>query len=63
MQTHEQGHHRQNLLLKEYLNKYFSPNKIEELVGEFSFSELSRLLGEMDIDFFAQQCNRESWKY
>lgn len=49
----QQDHHRQNLLLKEYLNKYFSPNKIEELVGEFSFSELRRLLGEMDIEFFA----------
>jgi len=31
---------RQNLLLKQYLNKYFSLNKIEELVGEFLFSEL-----------------------
>ncbi len=28
----------QNQLLEEYINKYFSPNKIEELVGEFSFS-------------------------
>jgi len=39
-------HTRQNLLLKLYLNKYFSPNKIEELVGEFSFSELRKLLGK-----------------
>jgi hypothetical protein len=46
----QQDHHRQNLLLKEYLNKYFSPDKIEELVGEFSFSEIRKLLGEMDIE-------------
>ena len=49
----QQDYHRQNILLKEYMNKYFSPSKIEELVGEFSFSELRRLLGEMDIEFFA----------
>lgn len=49
----QDDHHRQNNLLKEYLNKHFSPIKIEELVGEFSFSELRRLLGEMDIEFFA----------
>lgn len=52
-QVNYHEHHRQNLLLKEYLNKYFSLNKIEELVGEFSFSELRRLIGEMDIEFFA----------
>ncbi|AKL96149.1 hypothetical protein CACET_c27040 [Clostridium aceticum] len=44
---------RQNHLLKQYLNKYFSSNKIEKLVREFSFSELRKLLGEMDIEFFA----------
>ena len=44
---------RQDILLKNYMNKYFSPNKIKELVGEFSFSELRKLLGEMDIEFFA----------
>lgn len=44
---------RENALLKEYMNKYFSPGKIEELVGEFSFSEIRRLLGEIDIEFFA----------
>jgi hypothetical protein len=49
----QQDHHHQNLLLKQYLDKYFSPAKIEELVGEFSFSELRRLLGEMDIEYFA----------
>ncbi len=43
----------ENQLIHKYLLKYFSPNKIEELVGEFSFSELRRLLGEMDIEFFA----------
>lgn len=53
MQLQEQDCHRQNLLLKEYLNKYFSSGKIEELVGEFSFSELRKLLGEMDIEYFA----------
>jgi len=55
MQTSEptQDHTRQNLLLKQYLNKYFSPNKIEQLVGEFSFSELRKLLGEMDLEFFS----------
>ncbi|KJR44499.1 hypothetical protein UF75_5115 [Desulfosporosinus sp. I2] len=46
-------HDRQNLRLKQYLNKYFSSTKIEQLVGEFSFSELRKLLGEMDIEFFA----------
>lgn len=49
----QQDHHQENLLLKQYLDKYFSPAKIEELVGEFSFSELRRLLGEIDIEFFA----------
>ena len=49
----QHDHNRQNLLLKQYLNKYFSPNKIEDLVGEFSFSELRKLLGEMDLEFFA----------
>lgn len=44
---------RENALLKEYMNKYFSTSKIEELVGEFSFSEIRRLLGEMDIEFFS----------
>jgi hypothetical protein len=52
-QTQNPDHHRQNLLLQQYMNKYFSPDMIEELVGEFSFSELRRLLGEMDIEFFA----------
>jgi hypothetical protein len=56
MQTIPELNHdndRQNLLLKQYLNKYFSPAKIEELVGEFSFSELRKLLGEMDLEFFS----------
>lgn len=44
--------HSQENLLKQYLNKYFSPDKIKQLVGEFSFSEIRRLLGEMDIEFF-----------
>ena len=51
--TNDQFNHPQNILLKQYLNKYFSPDKIKQLVGEFSFSEIRRLLGEMDIEFFA----------
>ncbi len=52
-QETQTDHHHQNLLLKQYLDKYFSPSKIEQLIGEFSFSELRRLLGEMDIEYFA----------
>ena len=44
---------RQNQLLKQYMNKYFSSAKIKELVEEFSFSELRKLLGEMDIEYFS----------
>ncbi|MFL0194832.1 phage terminase large subunit [Clostridium sp. WILCCON 0269] len=43
----------QNQLLHQYMKKYFSPQKIKQLVEEFSFSELRKLLGEMDIEFFA----------
>lgn len=43
----------ENKLIYEYLQKYFSPQKIKQLVEEFSFSELRKLLGEMDIEFFA----------
>ncbi len=44
---------RQNQLLKQYMEKYFSPTKIKELIKTFTFSELRKLLGEMDIEFFA----------
>lgn len=44
---------RQNQLLKQYMEKHFSSAKIKELVEEFSFSELRKLLGEIDIQFFA----------
>ncbi|MDY4785113.1 phage terminase large subunit [Pygmaiobacter massiliensis] len=44
---------RQNRLLMQYLHRYFSPQQTRRLVQEFSFSELRRLLGEMDIEFFA----------
>ena len=44
-QTNE--HQRQNKLLKQYMDKHFSSAKIKELVEEFSFSELRKLLGEM----------------
>ncbi len=44
---------RQNELLVTYLNKYFSQAQIARLIEEYSFSELRRLLGEMDIEFFA----------
>lgn len=40
----------QNQLLHQYMQKYFSPPKIKQLVEEFSFAELRKLLGEMDID-------------
>lgn len=35
------------------MQKYFSPPKIKQLVETFSFSELRKLIGEMDIEFFA----------
>ncbi|AOZ75743.1 hypothetical protein AC231_04745 [Clostridium pasteurianum] len=35
------------------MQKYFSPQKIKQLIETFSFSELRKLLGEMDIEFFA----------
>ncbi|MDD4564239.1 MAG: phage terminase large subunit [Eubacteriales bacterium] len=44
---------RQNQLLKQYMNKHFSSAKIRELVEEFSFSELRKLMGEIDIELFA----------
>jgi len=44
---------RENKLLKQYLDKYFTEEKIKVLVTEFSFSELRKLLGEIDIEFFA----------
>ena len=44
---------RENELLKVYLDKYFSEEKVKALVSEFSFSELRKLLGEIDIEFFA----------
>ena len=44
---------RQNQLMGTYLRKYFDEKSISELVEKFSFSEIRRLLGEMDIEFFA----------
>ncbi len=44
---------RQNTLLIEYLNRYFPQDKLKQLIQEFTFSELRKLLGEMDIEFFA----------
>ena len=35
------------------MNKYFSPEKIKELIEEFNFSELRKLMGEIDIEFFS----------
>jgi len=49
----EQEAERQNQLLKQYMEKYFSPTKIKELIETFTFSELRKLLGEIDIEFFA----------
>lgn len=40
-------------LLKNYLQKHFTNDKIKQLIEEFSFSELRKLLGELDIEFFA----------
>ncbi len=44
---------RQNKLLKQYMDKYFTTSKITQLIETFTFSELRKLLGEMDIEFFA----------
>lgn len=44
---------RQNQLIKTYMSKYFSKEAIPELVEKFSFSEIRKLLGELDIEFFA----------
>lgn len=44
---------RQNSLLIGYMKKYFNEAQMVQLVKEFSFSELRRLMGEMDIEFFA----------
>ena len=54
MTEEEQEIERQNNLLKEYLDKYFSPEKQTELIDEFSFSEIRKMLGELDIEFFAR---------
>lgn len=43
----------QTNLLKHYLQKHFTNDKIKKLIEEFSFSELRKLLGELDIEFFA----------
>jgi hypothetical protein len=48
----EQELERQNQLLKQYMRKYFAPPKIKQLAETFSFSELRKLIGEMDIEFF-----------
>jgi len=45
---------RQNQLLRQYLQKHFSQEKIKELIEEFSFPELRKLLGELDIEFFGR---------
>lgn len=45
--------HQQNLLLKQYMEKYFTPVKIRELAEEFSPAELRKRMAEMDIEFFA----------
>ena len=44
---------RQNQLLKQYMEKHFSSAKIKQLVEEFSFSELRKLMGEIDIEYFS----------
>ena len=44
---------RQNSLLADYMAKYFNTQQVAKLIKEFSFSELRKLLGEIDIEFFA----------
>ena len=44
---------RQNSLLADYMAKYFNTQQVAKLINEFSFSELRKLLGEIDIEFFA----------
>lgn len=44
---------RQNQLLLLYMKKYFDDVQIKTLVEKFTFSELRRLMGETDIEFFA----------
>lgn len=48
-----QEYERQNKLLKQYMDKYFTTSKMTQLIDTFTFSELRKLLGEMDIEFFA----------
>lgn len=49
----EQEIKRQNALLLQYMGKYFTIEKMAQLIEEFTFSELRRLIGETDIEFFA----------
>ncbi|MGG1669779.1 hypothetical protein ACIFOE_03850, partial [Paenibacillus sp. NRS-1783] len=35
------------------MEKHFKPPKMKQLIETFSFSELRKLIGEMDIEFFA----------
>lgn len=43
----------QTQLLKQYMEKHFTPVKMKQLIEAFSFSELRKLLGEMDIEYFS----------
>ncbi|MDB5056123.1 MAG: recombinase family protein [Bacilli bacterium] len=47
--TQEQQTH----LLKQYMEKHFKPPKMKQLIEAFTFSELRKLIGEMDIEYFA----------
>ncbi|ACV61655.1 hypothetical protein Dtox_0743 [Desulfofarcimen acetoxidans DSM 771] len=49
----EQNDVHHNHLFHQYMQKYFSPTKIKQLIEAFSFSELRKLIGEMDIEYFA----------
>ena len=44
---------RQNQLLLSYMKLYFDDVQIKTLIDKFTFSELRRLMGETDIEFFA----------
>jgi hypothetical protein len=53
IETINQEQQRQTQLLKRYMEKHFKPPKMKQLIEAFSFSELRKLIGEMDIEYFA----------
>jgi hypothetical protein len=51
--TINQEQQRQTQLLKHYMQQHFTTTKMKQLAEIFTFSELRKLIGEMDIEFFA----------